>query len=185
MTRRKLLQSIVFAFLPGVSQLDSSGPSLMELKLELAKDAKPYLHLTPEGIFVYFKTILLKNLKVLRIEPEPQGVLKVSRVVGWAPPISRPTIHSDSKPVDYLNILEVDDMPDSFVVLFDDGQVWTINPIETSSPISGYEEILNRLKEIDESLYKLDAELVTQIFLEETQARELYWILQEDLAAIN
>jgi hypothetical protein len=167
------------------------GPApspLLDHKRELMGDPRPFVHLTPDAILVYFKHVDLKRIPVEELGDSPRATLRRSRVRTWIPPPSRPTLLADDTSIDDVDpfelTLRVDDMPETFVAWLEDGTLlaFTPNPAHRSAV-----EVLRRLQRDDPTLAETSSESWDRsllVRLEAASAREFYWLLQEGTGVI-
>lgn len=154
---------------------------LLDFRAELALSDRPYLHLTPEGVLIYFRADLLKTFPVKRLETSHQRPLRMSRVDSWIPELLRPVVVLQEGSVEDLEEvlekrLDLQDVPSEFTILFEDGTA-----VRVTAGESGWAEF--------RALHRSGAQANTRPWLflqfhEEDDSRQLYWHLQERMGVI-
>lgn len=165
---------------PGVSGQARQVP-LFDLRAELAADDRPYLHLTPEGVLIYFRTTLLKTLPVVRLETADRHPLRISRVESWAPELRFPVVVLNEIPGEEVAAvveerLRLDDAPSAFTVLLEDGTAVLVTAAASDR------SALRALQEMGGPGHKQPV-LFLQL-RDEDDCRQLHWHLQEEMGVI-
>ena len=160
--------------------------SLFEYKLELARHSYPYLHVTSDGVLVYLKNLLLKKLKVTRLNLNRKSPLQMSKVEAWWPVFEPPQWNGDSSTgaqgVPKARIVRVSEMPERYWIVLTNGTLFRISTgLQLESPLP---PIPVELGPEVEKLGNPAANPVISIHLARTEAQELYWLIQRGTGVI-
>jgi hypothetical protein len=172
---------------PAAATGDQYGSgSLLEYKLELASQSVPYIHVTSDGVLVYFRNLLLKKFTVEDLTYSRRFPLRMSRIAGWWPLVEAPQWKVESSPpargVETARILHVNDMPERYWIALVDGALLRISsgsPPETQPP-SIPEELQSGVDEFTDPA----TTPVISVRLTRNAAQGLYWLIQSGTGVV-
>lgn len=171
-----------------VLAVNETGPSkpgdplnapLFVYKAELAEDGQPYLHITPEAVILYFRSLKLKSLSVTSLDYCHPHPLEKSRVLSWNPRPGGPIVVIEEEARDAVlermgERLALNEVPETFSIVLEDGAIIVITP----------DESLRRKFRHFRSLEEEEKFPVVFIQMPVDAARQLFWHLQEEMGVI-
>lgn len=150
--------------------------SLLRLKAELASHDRPYLHITPERVYLYLQGILLKQLPLAGMIASDSPHLRSGRVLDWTPEAIPPTVTADDLRYNQVQALHrrlrLEQVPSTFAVRLTDGTLLLVSPRPS---ITAALQALH-----------LSAEPEKKLFLRMSahHARQFHWHLQEGMGVV-
>lgn len=178
----------------------AADPSVLSQRLSLIKEGHPFLEVEEAAIGIYVAGWKVKELpaSIHQIAiGERSEVTSVAQVIPLNPPrrvvldsaVLAEEAQDTSADVSSLDqIIGVDEMPEIYMVNFDDGTVWMVN-------FQGWQGLSKAWKKsrlqwqllLDASGRLFHEESVRARFLEmpSDSARELFWVLEKDVKVLQ
>ncbi|MFZ0427589.1 MAG: hypothetical protein WAO20_05705 [Acidobacteriota bacterium] len=196
----RLVIGFVLLSLLSAPNEEAPTPARLSARLELMRQGGVFLESTDDALEVY-----AGGWKVQRI---PARILEISRgksvaagqVRELVPLVPVPAVIIDSEEVaadagdtnadvsTLDQIIGVDKMPDSYLVYFDDGSIWIVNP----GSWFGISRIWRKGKlqfqvarQLADQVIGRDGLRLSFLTMDEASARHLYWILEEGLPVLQ
>lgn len=159
---------------------DLLNSPLFLFKAELAEEGRPYLHVTPESVILYFKSLALKTLTVSSLDYCHEHPLQKSEILNWNPRPGGPVVVIEEGDIDESLLarmgerLALNEVPATFSIVLEDGAILVVTP----------DDSLRRKFQSFRSLEEEENSPVLFIQMPEEDARQLFWHLQEGMGVI-
>ena len=195
-TAYEALILLVCVGLPCLALGQETGQVSLQARVELAREGRPFVELTIESVKVYLKGFQVKTLKVQDFDAIRKGPLQWSRVASRIPlrkvkKVVQVVEHLEPDTEGAVSSLEeivaLEDMPSSYTILLEDGSVFMITSPEGLG-VGGWTRYLLLMTRTSTrymwNRFENSSVEAAILSMEPSDARQLYWLLEEGTGVI-